>query len=159
MRLNRALRLADIVDGTSNSLLLAEVRVGLSAQDRRGTWAMGVPGASMLMWHGTRGDDNGPNPCNEDSDDIEGCPNDDASREQRTMECMTCFFAGDSVQAAPRSRHPLGVLVATADASVHFVSDSIDRGFGPWSPGFSVWDRFCTPADGNALDVTRVFTQ
>jgi hypothetical protein len=116
---------------------------------------MGVPGASMLMWHGFGGDANGPNPCNPDSDDIRGCPaSTDAKTELLNAECMSCSSFGDSVQAAPRSRHPNGILVATADASIHFVSDSIDR--MPWSSTPGIWDRFCTPNDGNAIDMTKV---
>jgi hypothetical protein len=48
-------------------------------------------------------------------------------------------------------------MVAVADASVHFVSDSIDRGTGPWNTVWSVWDRFCASNDGVAIDMTKVF--
>jgi hypothetical protein len=158
MSANHALRLGDINDGTSNTLLLAEVRVGLSAGDRRGTWAMGVPGASLLMMHGLGGDANGPNPCGVESDDIEGCGTlmtGDPGQATLQAECMTCWQTSQSYQAAPRSRHPGGVMAATADASVHFVSDSIQRGTG--SGSYGVWDRFCTANDGIAIDMTKVF--
>jgi prepilin-type N-terminal cleavage/methylation domain-containing protein len=162
MSVNSAMRLGDIVDGTSNTMLLAEIRVGLSAADRRGTWAMGVAGASVLANHGHFGDDNGPNPCNEESDDIEGCSNlmsGDPGRATLTAECMTCWISSDSYQAAPRSRHPGGVMAATGDASVHFVSNSVDRGLTSGGAGFSIWDRFCTASDGVAIDMTKVFSQ
>ncbi len=152
MSSNHALRLGDINDGTSNTMMLAEVRVGLSPPDRRGTWAMGVPGASLLMMHGLGGDANGPNPCGVESDDIEGC----SGLDQPTLaaECMTCWPSSQSYQAAPRSRHPGGVMAATGDASVHFISDNIQRGTGST---WGVWDRFCAANDGIALDMSKVF--
>ncbi|MFO0897511.1 MAG: DUF1559 domain-containing protein [Pirellulales bacterium] len=165
MTIGGSLRLGDITDGTSNTLLLGEVRVGLTEFDRRGTWAMGVPGASLLMWHGSTGDDNGPNPCNEASDDTENCswlmgnqPGAPGAT-QMIAECMTCWQGSDSFQAAPRSRHPGGVMTAVGDASVHFVSDNIDRGIGPWNPAgrWTVWDRYCAAGDGVALDMSKVF--
>ena len=160
MTINTSLRLGDIGDGTTNTLLIGEVRVGLSSIDRRGTWAMGTPGASLLMWHGREGDANGPNPCNEAADDIEGCSrmmSSDPGSAVMTAECMTCWEPCPSYQAAPRSRHPAGVMVATCDASVHFVPDTIDRGTGPWNVTWSVWDRFCTANDGIAVDMTKAF--
>src|SRR5262249_15528033 len=42
---------ADISDGTSNVIMFNEVRVGLNASDRRGCWAMGLPGASVTAAH------------------------------------------------------------------------------------------------------------
>jgi hypothetical protein len=47
MSINFGCRLTDIADGTSNTFLVHEVRVGVTAADRRGTWAMGMPGASL----------------------------------------------------------------------------------------------------------------
>jgi len=165
MTVNRSLRIGDILDGTSNTLLLSEIRVGLTSHDRRGTWAMGAPGASLLMWHGSGGDDNGPNPCNPDADDTENCGLLQGNGEgmpgtaMLISECMSCWGQSDSFQAAPRSRHPGGIMAATADASVHFVSNSIDKGTGPWNlvANWTVWDRFCSSADGVAVDMTKVF--
>ena len=78
-------------------------------------------------------------------------------------------FAFDFANASPEPQEREVDLVATADASVHWVSDSIDTG-GPWHCQdslagavdrcpLSVWDRFCAAADGVALDLTRVFAQ
>jgi prepilin-type N-terminal cleavage/methylation domain-containing protein len=169
MSIMSSLRLGDITDGTSNTMLIGEVRVGLSSIDRRGTWAMGVPGASLLMWHGREGDSNGPNNCLDAADDIEDCStmrNGDPGQIAMAAECMTCWVDCDSFQAAPRSKHPGGVMAACADASVHFISDRIQTG-GAWacngqpitSCPLSVWDRFCVANDGVALDMTQVFNQ
>ena len=118
------------------------------------------------------GDANGINLCNEAVDDIEDCSylmDREPGAALLSSECMTCWHDCNTWQGAPRSKHPGGILVATADASVHFVSETIDTG-GPWHCQdtlaaaidrcpLSVWDRFCVAADGVALDLTRVFAQ
>ena len=93
-------------DGTSNTIMLGELRTGISDRDRRGCWAMGTAGASMLFAHGHNGDANGPNPCNYNSDDIEGCR--DMPREVTKEECMTCWPSCGSHQATLRSHHSAG---------------------------------------------------
>src|SRR5262249_30871645 len=122
-----AVKMKDIVDGTSKTMLIGEVRIGLTAQDRRGVWAMGAPGASALVWHGFGGDDQGPNPCTDQGDDILGCSTVIAQVGlQRTIsQCMPCWNGDKQGQGAARSRHLGGVYTATVDASVHFVSDLI----------------------------------
>ena len=44
--------IAKIRDGTSNTILLGEVRAGVNQYDSRGTWAMGNAGASALFGYG-----------------------------------------------------------------------------------------------------------
>jgi hypothetical protein len=63
---------AHITDGTSNTIMFNEVRIGLGGNDRRGVWAMGVPGSSITAAHAV-GDATQPNDRNEYSDDIEDC--------------------------------------------------------------------------------------
>lgn len=161
MSLNRALTLTEIGDGTSNTLMLAEIRVGLNEWDRRGTWAMGCAGASVLMWHAHAGDANGPNPCNDSADDIRYCDRLHTRPGLSTLqaECMTCWQPCPSYQAAPRSRHPGGIYAATADGSVHFVSNDIDKNGGAWAGCCSIWDRFCASNDGIAIDLSDAFNQ
>src|SRR5262249_31929159 len=43
-----AVRMKEITDGISKTMLISEVRIGLADVDRRGTWALGAPGASAL---------------------------------------------------------------------------------------------------------------
>ena len=52
--------LATIPDGTSNTLMIQEIRVGGNNNDRRGSWALGQPGASIAGGGGV-GDCGGPN--------------------------------------------------------------------------------------------------
>jgi len=170
---NIALSLDKIKDGQSFTMLLGEIRRGLASMDRRGVWAMGGAGSSVLAWHGCDGDANGPNPCNERSDDVRGC----AAVESRVgipkmvEECMTCWGScdNDSWQGTVRSAHRGGVLIAFADASVHWIANAVEtsgefgtcwQGFDPNSdnnvPGirdaatmttFRVWDRFIGAQD------------
>ena len=69
MGCNESCTIAQITDGTSNTVMLAELRAGVSPVDRRGTWAMGAAGASSLWGHGAY-DDHGPNADTISADDI-----------------------------------------------------------------------------------------
>lgn len=147
---NRSAKLP-LQDGASNTILLGEIRIGLEPIDRRGAWAMGTAGASALVWCGYGGDANGPNPCNDNSDDIEN--GNQLNYANLKKECMTVWRPCPSYQAAPRSRHASGgVVVAFADGSVHFISNYIDVGSGPWSGCCSVWDRLILSNDGLPVD-------
>lgn len=143
-----AMPLRRIVDGTSHTMLLGEIRIGLSELDHRGTWAMGTAGSSALFMHGYNSDDNGPNACNEDSDDVRGCGYlwTSPGHSVLVQECMTCYGTLSS-QATARSRHPGGVLSAFCDGSVHFIADTIIGG-GAWASNPSPWDHLITCCDG-----------
>lgn len=154
-----SLPLRKITDGTSNTLMLSEVRIGLTARDYRGTWAMGRPGASALVWHGFGGDANGPNTCNDSSDDLIRCGTLHSSSPGYAVmkrECMTCDQTHDAAfQATTRSRHRGGVLAAFCDGSVHFINDTIETS-GPDGTTSAVWDRLITSGEGVHLDAKRV---
>jgi prepilin-type N-terminal cleavage/methylation domain-containing protein/prepilin-type processing-associated H-X9-DG protein len=156
---NVAVRLKEITDGTTNTFLLGEVRAGITPGDRRGAWALGQAGASMIIWYGSTGDANGPNVCNEDSDDIAGLTL--ADEGLMAAECMPAYYqTGETNQATTRSLHPSGVNMGMADGSAHFISDSIDTG-GPyrtWGSGnndaskMNVWDKLIASADDQSID-------
>ena len=155
MSLNQAAKLRQIVDGTSKTILVAEIRIGLTEKDRRGTWAMGTAGASAMFWHGYGGDCNGPNPANDHSDDIEGCSTviQQVGLEVMRRERMTCWEPCPSYQASARSQHgPGGVQVAFIDGSVHFIDDSVNT-TGPWGLCCGVWDRLIASADGTPFQL------
>jgi prepilin-type N-terminal cleavage/methylation domain-containing protein/prepilin-type processing-associated H-X9-DG protein len=108
-------------DGSSNTIMLNEVRVGsiLAASDPRGTWALGFPGASVTSanysWDCTT-----PNDINDNSDDCEGAINDPG---KGMGAWQTCPFQ----QAQARSRHSGGVNSAFADGSVRFMLNTISQ--------------------------------
>jgi hypothetical protein len=125
---NQALKISQITDGTTHTLLLSEVRVGLAASDPRGTWALGWCGSSVLCRQATNFT-GGPNSCQAGVDDIFGAGKiqTDVGVSVLETECMTVFAASvASNQSASRSRHVGGVNAAMTDGSTRFISDYID---------------------------------
>ena len=131
MGANVALSIKDITDGTTQTILLGELRVGLIEQDRRGTWAMGGAGSSGIWGHGSN-DGNGPNNCSVSSDNIMGgehvIAHYGSMQAVADEECMSvCPTCQATTQATMRSLHVGGVFVGMCDGSVQFISDSIDK--------------------------------
>jgi len=158
MGANASVIMAEIRDGASNTILLGELRSGLTAVDRRGVWALSGPGSSSLWMHGSD-DAIGPNACTGSSDNILGCSEIIAAVGQTTLdrECMTCCSGCSSTQGAPRSLHAGGVFVCMADGSVHFVSDFIEKGTS-WDiepNDFLTWQRLNASSDQLPIDASR----
>jgi hypothetical protein len=156
---NVAVRLKEITDGTSNSILVGEIRAGVTPLDRRGVWALGQAASSMLMWYGTSGDDDGPNVCIGLADDVAG-PIPKTDDALLAAECMPDDTASDaSDQATVRSMHPGGVCLGMADGSSHFVSDNVQTNGQmipttsgwPTNTPMSVWDKLIASADDQVI--------
>ncbi len=166
MDVNQAISLSEIRDGTSNTIMVAELRAGLHPTDRRGVWAMGLCGSSGVCRHGSNYVVR-PNSCAFGDDDLANCDQVVSAAGTDTLQrnCMGCFnSAGGSVsaQAAPRSCHTGGVFVAFADGSVHFVSNFIETG-AQYQPGFDsapekflTWQRLIASSDGYPVDASKV---
>jgi prepilin-type processing-associated H-X9-DG protein len=130
---NYGLKIAEIVDGTTNTMAIGELRCGLNSMDIRGTWAMGFEGASMCghakPYNPTPNNKNGVYPaCDDGGDELQGCfafaplfPN----RAQMGMgcNCSPSFNSGGQV----RSMHPGGVNIGLCDGSVRFIKESISQ--------------------------------
>jgi prepilin-type N-terminal cleavage/methylation domain-containing protein/prepilin-type processing-associated H-X9-DG protein len=152
---NVAARMKEITDGTSNTLMVGEVRAGITPLDRRGSWALGQAGASVLFWFGQTGDDNGPNVCSDLADDTAGIRPADAALMK--TECMPDYTGDDfQNQATVRSSHPGGVNIGLADGSAHFIREDVDIGAhgqqvqgGQWPANWamSTWDKFIASGD------------
>jgi prepilin-type N-terminal cleavage/methylation domain-containing protein/prepilin-type processing-associated H-X9-DG protein len=151
------LSLAGITDGTTSTIFIGEVRTGIGAQDRRGTWAMGGT-PSMLAMYGSNGDDNGPNFCTPAGDDVWGGSNIVYDQTELERECMAPCGTCLNYQQTVRSMHPNGANIAMADASVHFVSDFIETSAVNGDPNrtlWAVWDRLILSSDGLPVDNKR----
>ena len=146
---NVAVNLRQITDGGSSTILVAEVRSGVTPRDRRGTWAMGQAGSSVLFWFGSTGDANGPNVCNANADDVAGPTSTDLTILEQ--ECMPDYTGDDwADQATTRSAHPGGVNLGMADGSSHFVSNEVETS-GPYGAWGTVWDKMIASADGQVI--------
>jgi prepilin-type processing-associated H-X9-DG protein len=133
---------AGIPDGTSNTVMFNEVRVGINQYDRRGIWAMGFPGASVTVAN-AYGDCTNPNDAWERSDDIQGCDK-FWYKGIGTKDHMGCTGQYGTGQGQARGRHIGGVNVCFCDGSVHFLENSLDQ---------LVWAYLLSPVDGVAVDV------
>ena len=115
--INRERRMSDVTDGTSNSMLAGELRIGESPGDQRGVWALGTSGSSIISNCG-RGDCHSPNDNNGNSDDVYDCQPFSDGNDRCWQNC-------GNTQANARSRHPGIVQVVLVDGSVRAVSDNI----------------------------------
>jgi prepilin-type N-terminal cleavage/methylation domain-containing protein/prepilin-type processing-associated H-X9-DG protein len=115
-----------ITDGTSNTFLFHEVRIGVNSSDPRGTWALGMPGASIVV----AGRDRNPTPNNrlDDADEVETCylfwfPG------IGTRNGLGCRKEPNNwgMAAQARSRHPGGVNACFCDGHVRFVKETISQ--------------------------------
>lgn len=154
MGVNTALSIAKITDGTSQTVLIGELRAGLSEVDPRGTWALNGAGFSSLWAHGTD-NDIGPNACIPGGDGIFGCSRLKAAlggEEGLLRDCMPCDdIAG---QGGVRSMHNGGAFCGFADGSVHFISDFIDKGT-MWDlipADYHTWQRLNASGDQQVVD-------
>jgi prepilin-type processing-associated H-X9-DG protein len=157
---NVSVKLRQISDGTSKTFMLGEVRAGPSELDSRGVWALGHAGASLLAKYGANGDDNGPNVCNANADDVitnlgdlSSSPCGVPSNAEAAKECMTVYKGDVFDQATARSKHPGGVHMAMCDGSVQFISDDVETSgcfavLGLGKGCCSAWDRMIASADG-----------
>ncbi len=153
---NMSIGQGDVHDGLTNTILLSELRSGLTSADPRGTWALGLPGSTITTGNGWDGDCYGPNCLIENADDIMDCSKAVSDSKERLRLKMPCVSnRSQSNQATCRSMHSAGVQVAFCDGSVRWISDSIQCA-GNKSEGtitgdregqLTVWDRLILSND------------
>ncbi|MFM8634546.1 MAG: DUF1559 domain-containing protein [Planctomycetia bacterium] len=154
MGANCSKRIADITDGTSKTVLLAEMRAGITEYDTRGIWALGMGSSSLWGHGGVYGDCFGPNSPIISADDVITCTQITASvgshQKLQGMGMPCSLVDGMSWQQTSRSMHAGGVYVCMADGSVRRITDMIQ--VLPSDPSdFSVWDRLMLSADGQPV--------
>jgi len=160
MGANDSLAIPDVTDGTSQTILVAEVRSGMSSADSRGVWALGIGGSSALWAHGSsiESNCNGPNSPQVGSDRIISCDVFRRGFGQGTGIAalgMSCE-AGMNHAATSRSSHEGGIQALFVDGSVHYIGDYVDvtgsgiSGNVNWEP--SVWDRLNLSKDGRLVE-------
>jgi prepilin-type N-terminal cleavage/methylation domain-containing protein len=140
-----------ITDGTSNTVMLAEIKAGIDKRDSRGCWAMSGACSSELWGHGGIKyggqvlDAPGPNANTGAADNCLNC-NELKKSYNMEAENMSCYNYTNN-EATARSMHPGGVLSCRVDGSVHFISDDIE--VSPSTPeNLSAWDKLMLSTDG-----------
>lgn len=135
---NMTIPLQDMVDGTSNTMLISEV---IQAAD------------TAFDFHGQLFNDEGPGPSfmtvtgpNSSTPDscycYTGASGSSLNTNDRFIPCTGTPLSGDERYEAARSKHPGGVNVGLADGSVRFVSDTVD---------LAVWRAAGTTRGGESL--------
>ena len=146
MATNYGARILDIADGTSNTLMVGELRAGIAPTDPRGVWALGFPSSSIVNAgraaynptpNNSLGDSGG------DGDEIQNCAkfwNPTIGSHQR----MGCINDPGAIMTSgmSRSMHVGGVNSCFADGSVHFIPESISE---------FTWGLLLSKADGLVL--------
>lgn len=137
-------RIQDIEDGTSNTVLVAELIAGERTGDIRGAWAYptgvyisggarsSVSPRLFLTPNANALDDNfrdRPMHCSAENDD-------------RHLRCLTGDGTNPGFYQTSRSKHSGGVQLSLADGSSRFVSENID---------INTWRRLLSQADGEPI--------
>jgi len=157
MGANASVSFAQIRDGSSNTVLLAEIRAGVTSFDSRGVWAMAGGCPNSLWAHGYIGDDYGPNSsASAYADDLMACSDVQAAMGGETalqemgMSCSSGNWSNH--QQTARSMHQGGVHSCFADGSIHWLSDFIEVSSTPNYA--SAWDRLMLSSDGLPVDTS-----
>jgi prepilin-type N-terminal cleavage/methylation domain-containing protein/prepilin-type processing-associated H-X9-DG protein len=159
---NIALRIKDISDGTSKTILLGEIRAGLLPQDTRGVWAMSgaCPSALWGCGYSPFAWDNGPN-CYDATkgDEMQTCGalwSAFGGLAQVSRMGMSCWIGDDGSQQTARSMHAGGVNVCLCDGSVRFLSEFVELGTPGTPPKcLGIWDKLLLSGDGQTVDASR----
>jgi prepilin-type N-terminal cleavage/methylation domain-containing protein len=154
MGANCSKRTAEITDGLSKTVLLAEIRAGIADFDTRGVWALGMGSSSLWGHGGILGDCYGPNSPVISSDDVitcSGLASHFGSHEQLQAMGMPCSWVdGMNWQQTARSMHVGGVFLSFVDGRVQWISDYIQV-LPSSHDNLSVWDRLMVSTDGQPV--------
>lgn len=131
--------IAEITDGTSNTIAVAEYLKGLQQDDSRGVFISHRAGLQTLFVT------LGPNSTAADNLYFGWCPNKGVANDASSN--LPCTPGSDDENyASPRSRHPGGVNVVYCDGSVHFIGNNVDV-TNVWQPLGWIADSKAVSAD------------
>jgi prepilin-type N-terminal cleavage/methylation domain-containing protein len=144
---SQVMDIKQITDGTTHTIMLAEMRVGIDERDRRGVWAMGMCASNLHCRHAGHAI----NDCAGSRDDILGGTQFASELTALNAQCMGVDTnVNASGQSTVKSQHPGGALVAMVDGSVLFLGDFID--FGAITPGEIGECIGCPPPNKDMID-------
>jgi prepilin-type N-terminal cleavage/methylation domain-containing protein/prepilin-type processing-associated H-X9-DG protein len=136
---NQPATIADIKDGTSNTMAVGEYLTGALSSDWRGNFWFDEPGMNQIYTKYP------PNTPLEDAFSSGVCrPTASPSLPDANLPCNETgdFMTGAGMTAAARSRHAGGIQVTFCDGSVQLISDSI---------GLNVWQALGGIDDGQVI--------
>jgi len=148
---NYGTTLTGVTDGTSNTIMVAELRAGISPLDPRGVWALGFPSSSIVN---AGRDSTNPTPNNflgtkGQGDEIALCQkvgNAFWTPALGPQQGMGCTGNGKEMTSGQsRSMHTGGVNVCMGDGSGRFIHNSIAQ--ATWCLLLSKADGFPIPGD------------
>jgi prepilin-type N-terminal cleavage/methylation domain-containing protein/prepilin-type processing-associated H-X9-DG protein len=126
----------DFTDGTSNSVLLAEIVKQSHSGDDRGAW--GWCTGPLMSGRGNNGNPMMPNSRQQ----IDSSPYSSNDTTNTVFNWRSNPDSGNNSGVAARSFHTGGAHICLADGSVRFVSENIDQ---------TTWLNLLAIADGNVL--------
>ena len=168
-----------VTDGLSKTILLTEIRMGITPQDMRGTWAFGTPAASTLFaLHYV--DPNGCDPTGtgytvyeelaayEPTSEKRQATGERIARKVNMTLCQPSYASHWG--GTPKSSHVGGLNVCMGDGSVRFLSVYVNKGsyvgyFLPSSGSdittasdqMGTWERLFASQDGFVTDTMQAF--
>jgi prepilin-type N-terminal cleavage/methylation domain-containing protein/prepilin-type processing-associated H-X9-DG protein len=127
-------KIADITDGTSNTLMASETVQGTAGDYRGFTWWGGAAGFTTYLT---------PNSSLPDVITGGGC-----GARPENPPCTTTSTLAYPRMVAARSKHTNGVNTAMCDGSVHFITNNVS---------YPVWQALGSAQGGEAVDTSNAF--
>ena len=159
---NVSAAMSDIIDGTSKTVALAEVRCDNNTQTPRGVWAL-PNGSSMLLGHGANiqnwvgQEDVGPNYAGQNTGGGGGDHTINCNTNQTEVNLgLGCGWGwGWEEMTGPKSNHAGGVQTVFCDGSVHWIDNGIQTGIVDSVNGtngtIGYYEMMFLSADGGSL--------